>query len=242
MNIKIAAAAVGLAVLGSVGLAAAPALATAAPVVTSISPSTGVAGTSVSIVGTDLNDSAPSITFGSHLGTSVLCADADHCTVNAPAGHAVVSVRVTTTFGTSAATGQTAFLYQDGSGTARNVYSGLYLANAGSGANGSRVVQSVTPQTWTFFGDHTIRAANGKCLDVISRAKSNGARLQLYTCNGGSNQAWKVKPELVGGVTVYEIRGTGSGRCVDDLGYSKVAGSPMQIWSCNNTDNQVWHN
>ena len=35
-----------------------------------------------------------------------------------------------------------------------------------------------------------VSEASGKCLDVSGQATADGSRVILYSCNGGSNEAW----------------------------------------------------
>ncbi|MHC3430443.1 ricin-type beta-trefoil lectin domain protein, partial [Streptomyces sp. DT18] len=46
-------------------------------------------------------------------------------------------------------------------------------------------------QAWSVGGDGTLRVL-GKCLDVPSGSTANGAKLQLWDCNGSGAQQWTV--------------------------------------------------
>jgi hypothetical protein len=87
-------------------------------------------------------------------------------------------------------------------------------------------------QRWTAGLDGTLRI-DGKCADVYRDATTNGAKVDLYTCNGGANQQWTARP---GG----EIVSLQSGRCLDDPGFSTVNGTQLDIWACNGGANQRW--
>ena len=56
--------------------------------------------------------------------------------------------------------------------------------------------QSSSNQGWFFIpaarsGYYTVVNVNSnKCLDVTDRSTANGAIIQQYTCNGGTNQEW----------------------------------------------------
>jgi hypothetical protein len=86
-------------------------------------------------------------------------------------------------------------------------------------------------QTWTVDGD-TVRI-NGKCLDVNGRGTTDGTLVQLWTCNGGTNQQWTAGPNS-------SLVSTGPGKCLDDPGASTVDGTQQVIWTCNGRANQVW--
>ena len=51
-----------------------------------------------------------------------------------------------------------------------------------------------------------------------AQTRSNGGRIDLYTCNGGPNQQWTLRPN-------GEIAGLQSGRCLDDPGFSTTNGT-----------------
>ena len=64
----------------------------------------------------------------------------------------------------------------------------------------------------------------GKCLDVLGQSTSNGGKIDLFTCNGGPNQQWTLRPN-------GEIAGLQSGRCLDDPAFSSTNGTQLDIWS-----------
>lgn len=76
------------------------------PVVTSISPSSGnpAGGTVVTVNGTDFEVGSTTINFGAVPATGVSCASSVQCIATSPPGTGVVSVRATTSAGTSADT------------------------------------------------------------------------------------------------------------------------------------------
>lgn len=85
-----------------------------------------------------------------------------------------------------------------------NYNSGKCLDVTGrSTANGAVLQQwtclsgsSASNQGWAFIpaarsGYYTVVNLNSnKCLDVTDRSTANGAIIQQYTCNGGTNQEW----------------------------------------------------
>ncbi len=76
-------------------------------------------------------------------------------------------------------------------------------------------------------------AGSGRCMDVSGPSNANGTAIQLWDCNGGSNQQWTYSSagELkvsIGGVT----------KCVG--GSSTANGTQMVIWTCDGSDNQKW--
>ncbi|MCZ0982190.1 RICIN domain-containing protein [Streptomyces diastatochromogenes] len=114
---------------------------------------------------------------------------------------------------------------------------GTCLAAAGdSSADGTAaVVQScdntAPAQTWTWDNGRLLHA--GKCLDVIGAGTADGTLVDLWTCNGGSNQQWA--PQADG-----SLKGVGSGLCLDDPAASTTDGTRLIIWTCNGGPNQHW--
>ncbi|MFI5911414.1 arabinofuranosidase catalytic domain-containing protein [Dactylosporangium sp. NPDC051541] len=78
---------------------------------------------------------------------------------------------------------------------------------------------------------HWLRGANsslrtlGRCLDVVAGSTANGAKVQLYDCNGGGAQNWA--PQSDG-----TVRNPASGRCLDASGGVAVNGIRLQIADC----------
>jgi O-glycosyl hydrolase len=112
---------------------------------------------------------------------------------------------------------------------------GKCLAANGT-ANGTPVVidtcaSGSAAQTWT-VGDGTIQLA-GKCLDVTGKGTTNGVLVELWTCNGGTNQLWSAG-------AANSLVGTGSGKCLDDPGSTTVNGTQQEIWTCTGGANQSW--
>ena len=87
-----------------------------------------------------------------------------------------------------------------------------------------------------------VSAYDGKCLDVYGGATGNGSRVDQWTCNGGSNQLWKVVHvgTTSGNLPIYTFMGVGSGRCLDVYGASHANGATIDIWDCNGQANQQW--
>ncbi len=48
-------------------------------------------------------------------------------------------------------------------------------------------------QTWTRgTNDSLIQQSTGMCLDDNGGNTANGTAMQIWTCNGGNNQAWRL--------------------------------------------------
>ena len=74
----------------------------------------------------------------------------------------------------------------------------------------------------------------GKCLDVPGASQTNGTVLQIWDCNGGTNQTWTRTASNQ--LTVY-----GAGKCLDAYNNQTTPGTPVEIWDCNGGANQQWN-
>jgi alpha-galactosidase len=73
----------------------------------------------------------------------------------------------------------------------------------------------------------------GKCLDVPNSAQANGTQVDIWTCNGGSNQSWTYTSSRQ--LTVY-----GGAKCLDAYNNQATPGTKAEIWDCNSGANQQW--
>jgi endo-1,4-beta-xylanase len=77
---------------------------------------------------------------------------------------------------------------------------------------------------------------SGKCLDVPNLSTTPGIQLDIWSCNGGSNQIWT--HTSANQLTVY----SGSSQlCLDAFGNGTTPGTKVDIWSCNGGANQQWN-
>ena len=76
----------------------------------------------------------------------------------------------------------------------------------------------------------------GKCLDVPNLSTTAGTQLDIWSCNGGSNQIWTDTSS--GQLTVY----SGSSQmCMDAYGNQTTPGTKVEIWTCDGGSNQQWN-
>lgn len=73
----------------------------------------------------------------------------------------------------------------------------------------------------------------GRCVDIApDKARQNGTRVQIWTCNDNDFQRWKYE---------FGRLKNASGKCLDvngpELGQD---GARIQIWDCNSAQNQQW--
>ena len=80
-----------------------------------------------------------------------------------------------------------------------------------------------------------IRGIAGKCLDVDGNKAHDGAKVQIYTCNGTTAQQWRYNKRT------RELRGP-AGKCLDVDGANSSDGTRVQLYQCNGTDAQrLWY-
>jgi len=77
-----------------------------------------------------------------------------------------------------------------------------------------------------------IGAGSGRCVDVPGASQTQGTQVELWDCNGGSNQQWT-------STSAGELRVYGSD-CLDASGSGTSAGTKVDIWSCSGQSNQKW--
>jgi len=74
---------------------------------------------------------------------------------------------------------------------------------------------------------------SNRCLDVPNAATANGTLLEIWDCNGGSNQQWTYLSN--GELQVY------GNKCLDVPNNATTAGTKVEIWDCNDGSNQQWN-
>ncbi|WP_215448220.1 non-reducing end alpha-L-arabinofuranosidase family hydrolase [Streptomyces sp. ATCC 21386] len=74
--------------------------------------------------------------------------------------------------------------------------------------------------------------ASNRCLDVPGASQTDGTNVQIWDCNGGTNQRWTLTDNNQ--LTVY------GNKCLDVPNHATTAGTRPVIWSCNGGANQQW--
>ena len=72
----------------------------------------------------------------------------------------------------------------------------------------------------------------GMCLDDSGDNTANGAKVDIYTCNGSDAQQWVPGP----GKTIRI-----HGKCLDDEAYGTANGTKIDLYTCNGGTNQQWN-
>ncbi len=75
-----------------------------------------------------------------------------------------------------------------------------------------------------------IVGAGGKCVDVNGGSSTDGAKVQLWTCNSGANQKWTQT-----GTTLRALD-----KCLDVTGASQTDGAVVRLWTCSGSSGQNW--
>jgi len=82
-------------------------------------------------------------------------------------------------------------------------------------------------------GSTIVGVGSGRCLAVIGAGTTNKTGVNIYDCNGQSNQAWTFT--AAGELRVYD-----SPMCLDVAGQDTTAPAVAQIYACNGGANQKW--
>ncbi|MGM1064321.1 RICIN domain-containing protein [Saccharothrix sp. Mg75] len=78
---------------------------------------------------------------------------------------------------------------------------------------------------------------SGKCADIPSSSRTDGAALKQYPCNGGQNQQWQVE-DAGGGYARLIARH--SGKCLGVADSSTADGAAVAQYACTGGQNQQW--
>ncbi|MDQ1065373.1 O-glycosyl hydrolase [Streptomyces canus] len=94
---------------------------------------------------------------------------------------------------------------------------------------------SITPGSGGNDGGTTgaiVGVGSGRCVDVPNQSHTAGTQVELWDCNGGSNQQWT-------NTSAGELRVYGS-YCLDTAGQGTSPGTKVDIWDCTGGSNQKW--
>jgi endo-1,4-beta-xylanase len=123
----------------------------------------------------------------------------------------------------------------DGSGNKKAAYTSVLNALNAAGpvttTPPTPTDSSTSPPPSSGTGNRIVGAQSGRCVDVPNASHNNGTRVQLYDCNGQTNQAWTLTSSKQ--LTVY------GNMCLDAAGSGNS--SAVQIYSCNGQANQQWN-
>lgn len=86
---------------------------------------------------------------------------------------------------------------------------------------------------------YEMKTAMGTCLDVPSGRTQNGARMQMWPCNGATAQMWRYEYRdtwKAGRI----LRNAASWQCLDLPNANIYSGAPIQQWDCTSNNPQLW--
>jgi endo-1,4-beta-xylanase len=107
----------------------------------------------------------------------------------------------------------------------------LFDGNGNKKAAYTSVLNALNGGSSTGGGTGQIKGvASGRCLDVPNASTTDGTQVQLWDCNGNSNQQWSY-------TSANEFKVYGN-KCLDAAGTGN--GAKVQIYSCWGGDNQKW--
>ncbi|MFD6665607.1 non-reducing end alpha-L-arabinofuranosidase family hydrolase [Micromonospora chalcea] len=125
----------------------------------------------------------------------------------------------------------------DGGGNKKAAYNSvLNVLNAAAPTSGPTTTPTTTPTTGpppSGGAGRIVGVQSGRCIDVPNATQTNGTRVQLYDCNGQSNQQWTYTSSKQ--LMVY------GSKCLDANGAATANGTGIIIWDCNGQSNQQWN-
>jgi cytochrome c len=101
----------------------------------------------------------------------------------------------------------------------------VMFAGAGVGVPGN-------PPAWQNV--MVVGTQSGRCVDVPGATTTNGTQVQLWDCQGGTNQRWTYNATSRQ-LTVY------GNKCLDASGQGTANGTATVIWDCTGQPNQQWN-
>lgn len=75
------------------------------------------------------------------------------------------------------------------------------------------------------------------CLDDYNFNTADGAEVRQWTCTGGTNQQWEIRPAADGWSTIVNRY---SGKCLDNFNFGTANGAEVRQWTCNGNHAQMW--
>lgn len=81
---------------------------------------------------------------------------------------------------------------------------------------------------------------HSKCIDLPGGNARNGARLEIWDCNGSPNQIWKAAFRSWGPFVIQYA--AEPSKCIDIAGGNLKDGATLQLWDCNGLAQQQFDN
>ncbi|MEB1610614.1 ricin-type beta-trefoil lectin domain protein [Xanthomonas campestris pv. campestris] len=80
-----------------------------------------------------------------------------------------------------------------------------------------------------------ISGPSGRCLDIPGGSTQNGSVIQVWSCNGFSQQKWSLQR------SGRSLLSNSAGKVLDIAGVNSESGAPLQLWDSLNSTNQAWY-
>lgn len=117
----------------------------------------------------------------------------------------------------------------------------LCLARRSNGIVVQDTCTDTASQRWRFQGSGAYRQivniASGKCLDIASASRRDGARLNEFPCGRQANQ--RFLPEYMSD-NIYSLKALHSSKCIDVPGGTAQTGTRLQQYRCHSGPSQTW--
>ncbi|MCC9307221.1 ricin-type beta-trefoil lectin domain protein [Kitasatospora sp. RB6PN24] len=112
----------------------------------------------------------------------------------------------------------------------------------GVGSHASAVPAGVDSTRITYRTKAFTNNDGGQCLDGDRNTiPNNGAKVQLWACNGWDNQSWYWTPVAGLPSGSYTLQNGEAMQCLDgDTNTIPNNGAKVQLWACNGWTNQTW--
>ena len=68
---------------------------------------------------------------------------------------------------------------------------------------------------------------------VTNASQANGTQMEIWYCNGQSNQQWRFNSDGT-------LTAVGANKCLDVPNYGTANGIKLYIWDCHGGTNQKW--
>jgi Alpha galactosidase A/Ricin-type beta-trefoil lectin domain/Alpha galactosidase C-terminal beta sandwich domain len=126
-----------------------------------------------------------------------------------------------------------------GSAAVRNLWTTTDLGSFATGytasvPGGEAVMLSVTgADGGQTQGRQIVGGQSGRCVDVPNSTTANGTQVQLWDCNGLTNQSWTYTS-----TKQFVVYGN---KCLDANNQATSPGTTVVIWDCNGQPNQQWN-
>jgi hypothetical protein len=126
-------------------------------------------------------------------------------------------------------------------GAAGTFYEGAMTQGYPSDATENAVQANITAAGYApgSGGGNAIGAVHadgaGSCLDDPGASTTGGTQLQIWGCNGQTNQTWTHTPS-----NQLTVTNSGTTDCLDANGQGTTAGTKVIIWPCDGASNQQW--